>query len=110
MATLGFVGLGIMGRPMLKNLLKAGHKVVAYGRTPAKLDACVADGAGRAASNREVGERADMIFTMLPDGPEVEEVVLGPNGILEGCKAGNLIIDMSSINPLVSQKMIVMMR
>ena len=104
MATLGFVGLGIMGRPMLKNLLKAGHKVVAYGRTPAKLDACVADGAGRAASNREVGERADMIFTMLPDGPEVEEVVLGPNGILEGCKAGNLIIDMSSINPLVSQK------
>lgn len=104
MATLGFVGLGIMGRPMLKNLLKAGHKVVAYGRTPAKLDACVADGAGRAASNREVGERADMIFTMLPDGPEVEEVVLGPNGILEGCKAGDLIIDMSSINPLVSQK------
>jgi 2-hydroxy-3-oxopropionate reductase len=104
MATLGFVGLGIMGRPMLKNLLKAGHKVVAYGRTPAKLDACVADGAGRAASNREVGERADMIFTMLPDGPEVEEVVLGPNGILEGCKAGDLIIDMSSINPLISQK------
>ena len=104
MEKLGFVGLGIMGRPMLKNLLKAGHKVVAYGRTPAKLDACVADGAGRAASNREVGERADMIFTMLPDGPEVEEVVLGPNGILEGCKAGDLIIDMSSINPLISQK------
>ena len=104
MATLGFVGLGIMGRPMLKNLLKAGHKVVAYGRTPAKLDASVADGAVRAASNREVGERSEIIFTMLPDGPEVEEVVLGPNGILEGCKAGNLIIDMSSINPLVSQK------
>ena len=107
MATLGFVGLGIMGRPMLKNLLKAGHKVVAYGRTPAKLDASVADGAVRAASNREVGERSEIIFTMLPDGPEVEEVVLGPNGILEGCKAGNLIIDMSSINPLVSQKVAV---
>ena len=104
MATLGFVGLGIMGRPMLKNLLKAGHKVVAYGRTPAKVDACVADGAERAASNREVGARAEIVFTMLPDGPEVEEVVLGPNGILEGCKEGNLIIDMSSINPLVSQK------
>ncbi|MDE3149939.1 MAG: 2-hydroxy-3-oxopropionate reductase [Acidobacteriota bacterium] len=104
MATLGFVGLGIMGRPMLKNLLKAGHKVVAYGRTPAKVDACVADGAERAASNREVGARAEIVFTMLPDGPEVEEVVLGPDGILEGCKEGNLIIDMSSINPLVSQK------
>ncbi len=104
MATVGFVGLGIMGRPMLNNLLKAGHTVVAYGRNPKKLDACVADGAQRAASNREVGERAPIVFTMLPDGPEVEEVVLGPNGILEGCKAGSLIVDMSSISPLVTQK------
>jgi 3-hydroxyisobutyrate dehydrogenase-like beta-hydroxyacid dehydrogenase len=64
MATVGFVGLGIMGRPMLNNLLKAGHAVVAYGRTAAKLEACVAAGAERAASNREVGERAEIIFTM----------------------------------------------
>jgi len=104
MATLGFVGLGIMGRPMLSNLVKAGHTVVAFGRNAKKLDACVAAGAQRAASNREVGERATIIFTMLPDGPEVEEVVLGPNGILDGCKSGSLIVDMSSINPLVSQK------
>ncbi len=104
MATLGFVGLGIMGRPMMNNLLKAGHKVVAYTRSSGVLDACVAEGAQRAASNREVGEKADIIFTMLPDGPEVEEVVLGAGGILEGCKAGAMIIDMSSINPLVSQK------
>jgi 2-hydroxy-3-oxopropionate reductase len=104
MATVGFVGLGIMGRPMVRNLLKAGHTVVAYGRNGKKLDGCVADGAERAASNREVGERATIIFTMLPDGPDVEEVVLGANGILEGCKAGSLLVDMSSINPLVSQK------
>ena len=104
MATLGFVGLGIMGRPMMNNLLKAGHKVVAYTRSTVVLDACVAEGAQRAASNREVGEKANIIFTMLPDGPQVEQVVLGAGGILEGCKAGSMIIDMSSINPLVSQK------
>jgi 2-hydroxy-3-oxopropionate reductase len=104
MATVGFVGLGIMGRPMLNNLLKAGHTVVAYGRTAAKLDACVKDGAERGASNSDVGARAEIVITMLPDGPEVEEVVLGENGILAGAKPGTLIIDMSSINPLVSQK------
>jgi 2-hydroxy-3-oxopropionate reductase len=104
MGTLGFVGLGIMGRPMLNNLLKAGHKVVAYTRNAGVLDASVAGGAQRAASNRELGEKADIIFTMLPDGPEVEQVVLGAGGILEGCKEGAMIIDMSSINPLVSQK------
>jgi 2-hydroxy-3-oxopropionate reductase len=104
METVGFVGLGIMGRPMLKNLLKAGHKVVAYGRNAAKLDACVSDGAERGASNSDVGARASIVITMLPDGPEVEEVVLGENGILAGAKSGTLIVDMSSINPLVSQK------
>jgi 2-hydroxy-3-oxopropionate reductase len=104
MATLGFVGLGIMGRPMMNNLLKAGHTVVAYTRNVKTLDACVAGGAQRAGSNREVGERADIIFTMLPDGPEVEAVVLGQGGILEGCKRGAMIVDTSSINPLVSQK------
>ncbi len=104
MATLGFVGLGIMGRPMMNNLLKAGHEVVAFTRNPETLAACVAGGALRASSNREVGERASIIFTMLPDGPEVESVVLGAGGILEGAKPGTLIVDMSSINPLVSQK------
>jgi len=104
MATVGFVGLGIMGRPMLRNLLKAGHTVVAYGRTPAKLDAVVADGAQRGASNADVGARSEIIITMLPDGPEVEEVVLGAGGILSGANPGSLIVDMSSISPLVSQK------
>jgi 2-hydroxy-3-oxopropionate reductase len=104
MATVGFVGLGIMGRPMLRNLLKAGHTVVAYGRTAAKVDAAAADGAQRGASNADVGARAPIVVTMLPDGPEVEEVVLGAEGILSGAKAGSLIVDMSSISPLVSQK------
>jgi 2-hydroxy-3-oxopropionate reductase len=104
MATVGFVGLGIMGRPMLRNLIKAGHTVIAYGRNAEKLDAVVHDGAQRGASNSDVGARAPIVVTMLPDGPEVEEVVLGVNGILAGSKPGSLIIDMSSINPLVSQK------
>lgn len=104
MATVGFVGLGIMGRPMLRNLLKAGHTVVAYGRNAAKLEACVADGAERGASNADVGARAAIVITMLPDGPEVEEVVLGAEGILSGAKPGSLLIDMSSISPLVSKK------
>lgn len=104
MATIGFIGLGIMGRPMLNNLLKAGHTVVAYGRTPARLDACVADGAARGLSNSDTAARAEVVITMLPDGPEVEDVVLGTDGVLAGAKPGTLIVDMSSINPLVSQK------
>ena len=104
MATVGFVGLGIMGRPMLRNLLKAGHTVVAYDRNGEKLDAAVADGAQRGASNADVGARAPIVITMLPDGPEVEEAVLGADGVLSGSKAGSLIIDMSSISPLVAQK------
>lgn len=104
MANLGFVGLGIMGRPMMKNLLKAGHSVVAYTRKASVLDACVTDGAQRGSSNQDVGARADIIVTMLPDGPQVEEVVVGSGGILEGAKPGTIIVDMSSINPLVAQK------
>ncbi|MGC2162782.1 MAG: NAD(P)-binding domain-containing protein, partial [Silvibacterium sp.] len=104
MAKIGFIGLGIMGRPMMKNLLKAGHTVVAYTRTASVLDACVADGAERGSSNKDVGARADVIVTMLPDGPQVEEVVLGADGVLEGARPDATVVDMSSINPLVSQK------
>jgi len=89
---------------MLNNLLTAGHTVIAYGRNAKKLDACVADGAERGASNRDVGARALSSSQCCRMVPEVEEVVLGGNGILEGCKPGSLIVDMSSINPLVSQK------
>jgi 2-hydroxy-3-oxopropionate reductase len=104
MATIGFIGLGIMGKPMLANLMKAGYKAVAYDFNPAAIEACVAAGAEGAKSNAEVGARTTIIVTMLPDGPQVEEAVLGPGGVLEGAKPGAFIIDMSSINPLVSQK------
>jgi 2-hydroxy-3-oxopropionate reductase len=104
MPTVGFVGLGIMGRPMLRNLLKAGYTAVAYDRTQGKLEATVADGAQRGASCADVGARAPIVITMLPDGPEVEEAVLGAGGVLSGSKSGSLIIDMSSISPLVAQK------
>ncbi len=104
MATVGFVGLGIMGRPMLNNLLNAGHTVIAYDCNAQPLDGCVAEGAQRAVSSKEVGSRAPIVITMVPDGPQVEEVVLGSDGILDGAKAGSLIIDMSSINPAISQK------
>ncbi|HEX4757722.1 MAG TPA: 2-hydroxy-3-oxopropionate reductase [Terracidiphilus sp.] len=104
MATIGFIGLGIMGRPMVRNLMKAGHTVIAYDAFQKALDSSVADGAQRASSSKDVASRTTTIITMVPDGPQVEEAVLGPGGVLEGARAGTLIIDMSSINPGVSQK------
>ena len=101
---IAFLGLGIMGRPMVRNLIKAGYTVIAYDAFAKALDSSVADGAQRAGSSKEVASSATTIITMVPDGPQVEEVVLGPGGVLEGAKAGSLIIDMSSINPGVSQK------
>jgi 2-hydroxy-3-oxopropionate reductase len=101
---IGFIGLGIMGKPMCKNLLKAGHKLVVYDHTPASVEELVAAGAGKGASASAVAARTEIVITMLPDGPEVEQAVLGENGVLEGAKNGTLVIDMSSISPLVAQK------
>jgi 2-hydroxy-3-oxopropionate reductase len=105
MSDIGFIGLGIMGAPMCRNLLKAGHKVVAYNRSPEPINRIVQFGAVRGASPRDVAEQSKIVITMLPDGPQVEEVVLGPGGVLEGAQPGSTIIDMSSVNPLVSQKL-----
>ncbi len=102
--TIGFIGLGIMGKPMAKNLLRAGRRLVVHNLTQDAVNELVQAGAQRAASAGEVASQSDMVITMLPDGPEVEEVVLGPGGVLEGARPGSLVIDMSSINPLVSQK------
>jgi 2-hydroxy-3-oxopropionate reductase len=101
---IGFVGLGIMGRPMAKNLLKAGHQVTVYDIMPTGMDDVVAAGAQKGTSPKDVASKTDIIITMVPDGPEVEQAVLGPNGVLEGAKKGAIVVDMSSINPTVSQK------
>src|SRR5215470_16495188 len=101
---IGFIGLGIMGKPMAKNLIKAGYALVVHNRSRAKVDELVKDGATPAASPKEVASAVDVIITMLPNSPDVELVALGSNGIKEGARRGQLLIDMSTINPIVSQK------
>jgi 2-hydroxy-3-oxopropionate reductase len=101
---IGFIGLGIMGKPMCKNLIKAGHRPVIFTRNKATLDELTAAGATAAASPREVAAQVDLVITMLPNSPEVKEVVLGPNGVVEGAKPGCIVADMSSIAPLASQQ------
>src|ERR1700738_3295783 len=104
MANIGFIGLGIMGNAMSKNLLKAGHTLVVFDIVPALLDRVVEQGAARGASCRDVAARTDMVITMLPDGPEVEQAILGADGVLDGVRKGVTVVDMSSISPLVAQK------
>jgi 2-hydroxy-3-oxopropionate reductase len=101
---IGFIGLGIMGKPMAKNLLKAEFSIVAYDLNKDAVEDLVKAGALAARSSKEVAGRADVIITMLPDSPDVKEVILGKDGVLEGIKPGSIVIDMSSINPLVSQE------
>lgn len=102
--TLGFIGLGIMGKPMAKNLLKAGFPMVAFDLNKNAVEDVVNAGALAASSSKEVAGRVDVIITMLPDSPDVKQVILGKEGVLEGIKPGSTVIDMSSINPLVSQE------
>ena len=101
---LGFVGLGIMGKPMVRNLLKAGHEVVVYDVIKENMDISVSDGAVAAESSKAIAEECEIIITMLPNSPHVKTVVMGENGLLEGAKSGAIIVDMSSIAPLVSQE------
>ena len=101
--SIGFIGLGIMGLPMARNLLKAGYQVVAYNRTSSKAEEVVEDGATTAASPKEVSERASVIITMLTDSSDVEEVVLGQNGVLKGIQSNAVLIDMSTISPSVTR-------
>jgi 2-hydroxy-3-oxopropionate reductase len=101
--TIGFIGLGIMGGPMAKNLLKAGHKLVVYDLAPGPVGELVAAGAERGASPADVASKTDTIITVLPNSPHVKEAVLGRNGIVEGAKKGSLLIDMSSIDPVASK-------
>ncbi len=101
---IGFIGLGIMGKPMSRNLLKAGYQLVIMDRNSAVLDEVAAAGAEVAATPRAVAEQTDIIITMLPNSPQVKAVVLGENGVIEGARPGAIVIDMSSIAPLVSRE------
>jgi 2-hydroxy-3-oxopropionate reductase len=100
--TVGFIGLGVMGAPMARNLVEAGHPLVVHSRSRGPVDELAAAGAEPASSPREVADRAAVVITMLPDSPAVEDVVLGSDGVLEGASEGDLLIDMSTIHPTVS--------
>ena len=99
---IGFIGLGVMGRPMASNLLKGGRSVTVFNRSRAAVAALVQDGAEAGRSPRDVAERCDVVITMLPDSPDVRSVLCGPDGILEGLTPGKVVVDMSSIDPVVA--------
>ena len=101
----GFIGLGIMGKPMARHLLKAGYPLVIHNRSRAAVDELAIEGALPATNSQEVAQRSEVIITMLPDSPEVDLVYAGERGILAGVKAGALLIDMSSISPVVARKL-----
>lgn len=101
---IGFIGLGIMGKPMSKNMLKAGYELVIFDINTAAVEEVAAEGAQVAHSPKEVAAMSDVIITMLPNSPHVKEVVLGENGVIDGAKSGAILIDMSSIAPLASKE------
>ncbi|HEU5198959.1 MAG TPA: NAD(P)-binding domain-containing protein [Ktedonobacterales bacterium] len=102
---IGFIGLGLMGKPMARNLMKAGFPVTIYARHPETVQDLVAEDATLVESSRAVGAASDVVITMLPNSPEVEEVVLGPAGVLESARSGLIIIDMSTIAPEASRSL-----
>jgi 2-hydroxy-3-oxopropionate reductase len=102
----GFIGLGIMGRPMAKNLMDAGYELVVHNRSPEKAEELAEEGNATAAgSPREVAEACHIVITMLPDSPDVEAVVAGEDGVLEGIRDGALLVDMSTISPVVTEEL-----
>jgi len=101
---LGLIGLGIMGKPMARNLLKAGYDLTVYDINKGPVKEVVEAGAREAADVREIGANCDIIMTMLPDSPHVKSVVLGEGGLIETIREGSVFIDMSSINPVASQE------
>jgi 2-hydroxy-3-oxopropionate reductase len=100
----GFIGLGIMGKPMAKNLMDAEYELTVHNRSPQKAEELGEQGATVAESPREVAENSDVIITMLPDSPQVREVVTGEDGVLEGISEGSLLVDMSTISPVVTEE------
>ncbi len=105
MVKVGYIGLGLMGKNIARNILKAGYPLVVHNRSQAAVDELVAEGAIRASTPSEVARNSDVIFTNLPDSPDVEKVVLGENGIIEGIHEGLIWVDNSSIKPAVARKL-----
>jgi 2-hydroxy-3-oxopropionate reductase len=105
MSPIGFIGLGVMGKPMAKNLLAAGHSLVVHSRSAGPIDELVAAGATRAASPADVARRVTRIVTMLPDSPDVEHVLAGEQGVFSAIQAGTILIDTSSIAPAVARRL-----
>ena len=100
----GFIGLGIMGKPMARNLLKAGFSLTAYSRRRSSVEELVADGAVGAHSPREVAQQSEVVITIVTDTPDVQQVLLGENGVLTGFRPGGVIIDMSTISPTATRE------
>ena len=100
---IGFIGLGIMGKPMARNLRKAGYAPTVYNRSRPAMEELKREGATLGSSAKDVAAASEVVITMLPNSPDVEAVVLGANGVLEGAQPGTTVIDMSTISPLVSQ-------
>jgi len=103
--TIGFIGLGVMGKPMARNLIKAGHRLVVHNRSRAAADEVAKDGATAAGSPADVARAATIVITMLPDTPDVELVLTGPNGVLSTLQAGAVVVDMSSISPAATRRL-----
>jgi 2-hydroxy-3-oxopropionate reductase len=104
MEKIGFIGLGIMGKPMAKNLLKAGYPTTVYDIVQQAVEDLVRVGAHKGSSSKDVAHKSEVLITMLPNSPEVRQVVLGEDGILAGAKPGTILVDMSSISPLASKE------
>jgi 2-hydroxy-3-oxopropionate reductase len=104
MTELGFIGLGIMGKPMAGHLVRAGHTVYAYNRSLGPLQELCEKGARACQSCKEVAQKSDMIFIMVPDTPDVEAVLFGPEGLEKGLKPGSIVVDMSSISPIATKE------
>ena len=102
---IGFVGLGMMGLPMSKNLVEAGYAVTVFDIDSAAAAQARASGASSAPTGFEVAAQSDIIITMVPDSPQVEAAIAGPDGILEGVRAGSVVVDMSTISPATGKKM-----
>ncbi len=105
MKQIGFIGLGVMGLPMALNLIRAGHHLMVHDTRPEAVKELINAGALDGESPARIGELCQIVFTMLPDSPQVEEVINGKNGVLEGAGSGTIIVDMSSISPLVAKKL-----